>query len=164
MLACTLTHFDSRHSPLGKSLPSRIGSYSHSPLSPFLPSQTSLSLVFSPFRLPLPLCLLSSSVIVLPPSCRVMMVFLVTVIFSPLLSQQIKRAGGADCCWQEVSSSSAETCNFVPRKVHTPKQKRKLLMHLMFLKLTTLYSYPSTPTSSLWVCCFVMQAWVILYF
>lgn len=76
--------------------------------------------------------------------------------FFPLLSQQIKRAGGADGCWQEVSSSSVETCNFVPRKVHIPKQKRKLLMNLMFLKLTTLYSYPSTLTSSLWVCCFVM--------
>lgn len=34
--------------------------------------------------------------------------------FSPLLSQHIKRAGGADGCWQGVSSSSAETCNCVP--------------------------------------------------
>lgn len=34
--------------------------------------------------------------------------------FPPLLSQQIKRAGGADGCWQGVSASSAETCNCVP--------------------------------------------------
>lgn len=81
---CTLTHFNSRRSSSGESLPSHLGTHSHSPLSPFLSSQASL-----------PPCFPSFSIIALPFSCRVMMVFLVAVIFLPYSPPSKYR-------WQEV--------------------------------------------------------------
>ncbi len=106
MLACILTHFDSRHSLSSKNLPLLTLALSLSVVSIWSPS---LTLIFSvwPF---------SFTVIFLSPSCRVMMVLLVAVIFFPLLSQQMKRAGGTDGCWQGSSSRSAEPCNCVPGK------------------------------------------------